>query len=98
MVFQTLTSPSRSSLSYFLLKQVQVVTVTSQAPRGYTSGANTDHLRHKLGGYLVVMADISVLRISVLRRIGSWRAVAGSHWHYAQPMGIERLVDNIKVD
>lgn len=72
--------------------------MTSPAPRGYTSGANTDHLRHKLGGYLVVMADISVLRISVLRRIGSWRAVAGSHWHYAQPMGIERPVDNIKVD
>jgi hypothetical protein len=44
------------------------------------------------------MADISVLRISVLRRIGSWKAVAGSHWHYTQPMGIERLVDNIKVD
>jgi len=72
--------------------------VTSQVPRGYASGANTYHLGHQLGEYVVVMADISVLRISVLRRIGSWKAVAGSHWHCAQPMGIERLVDNIKVD
>jgi len=49
-----------------LLKQVQVVTVTSQTPRGHSK-----------------------------RRQHS---VAGSHWHYAQPMGIKRLVDHTKVD